>query len=100
MLGLGKARVEVPSQLASKFGFQRKFAACLSIFNGLILSGNEPSYDSISGTEISSGGYMVGMRWCRRVTRLGAWVSWMEANILFFDDAIYRLLVTPSTSHL
>ncbi|KAJ6324328.1 hypothetical protein OIU76_011602 [Salix suchowensis] len=30
MLGLGKARVEVASQLASKSGFQRKFAACLA----------------------------------------------------------------------
>ncbi|KAF9674008.1 hypothetical protein SADUNF_Sadunf10G0083100 [Salix dunnii] len=53
MLGLRKARVEVPSQLASKFGFPRKFAACLAFLNGLVLSGNEPSYDSISGTEIS-----------------------------------------------
>lgn len=53
MLGLGKSRIALPSQLASKFGLQRKFATCLSSSDGLILFGHEPGYDSIFGTEIS-----------------------------------------------
>ncbi|KAJ6904140.1 aspartic proteinase GIP2 [Populus alba x Populus x berolinensis] len=51
MLGLGRSRIALPSQLASKFGLQRKFATCLST-DGLILFG-EPGYDSIFGKEIS-----------------------------------------------
>ncbi|CAK7333027.1 unnamed protein product [Dovyalis caffra] len=54
MLGLGKTRIALPSQLASKFGFQRKFATCLSSSSdGVVLFGNEAGYDSIFGTEIS-----------------------------------------------
>lgn len=53
MLGLGRSRIALPSQLASKFGLQRKFATCLSSTDGLILFGHEPGYDSIFGTEIS-----------------------------------------------
>ncbi|KAL7220529.1 hypothetical protein ACSBR2_013413 [Camellia fascicularis] len=42
MLGLGRARISLPSQLATTFGFQRKFAICLSSSNGVVLLGNEP----------------------------------------------------------
>lgn len=42
MLGLGRARISLPSQLATSFGFQRKFAICLSSSNGVVLLGNEP----------------------------------------------------------
>ncbi|KAJ6725407.1 ASPARTYL PROTEASE-RELATED [Salix purpurea] len=53
MLGLGKSRIALPAQLASKFGLQRKFAACLSSSEGLVLFGHEPGYDSILGAETS-----------------------------------------------
>ncbi|KAG5240950.1 hypothetical protein OIU77_011308 [Salix suchowensis] len=53
MLGLGKSRIALPAQLASKFGLQRKFAACLSSSEGLVLFGHEPGYDSIVGAETS-----------------------------------------------
>ncbi|KAF9678050.1 hypothetical protein SADUNF_Sadunf08G0171600 [Salix dunnii] len=53
MLGLGKSRIALPAQLASKFGLQRKFAACLSSSEGLVLFGHEPGYDSIFGAETS-----------------------------------------------
>ncbi|KAL9352617.1 hypothetical protein Peur_055297 [Populus x canadensis] len=52
-VSLGKIRIAVPSQLASNSGLERKFATCLASSNGLTLLGNEPSYDSVSGTEIS-----------------------------------------------
>lgn len=52
MLGLGRTRIGVPSQLAATFGFHRKFVTCLSSSNGVILFGNWAS-DSILGKEIS-----------------------------------------------
>ncbi|KAM7462680.1 hypothetical protein LguiA_030801 [Lonicera macranthoides] len=39
MLGLGRTRLALPSQLASTFDLQRKFVICLSSFDGVIVSG-------------------------------------------------------------
>ncbi|KAM7462691.1 hypothetical protein LguiA_030812 [Lonicera macranthoides] len=50
MLGLGRTRLALPSQLASTLDFQRRFAICLSSFDGIIVSGESPF---ITGTDIS-----------------------------------------------
>ncbi|GMY21451.1 gamma conglutin 1-like [Fagus crenata] len=47
VLGLGHAPISVPTQLASHFGFQPKFALCLTSStrsNGVIFFGNGPYY--------------------------------------------------------
>ncbi|EEF45325.1 probable aspartic proteinase GIP2 [Ricinus communis] len=51
MLGLGRSKIALQSQLAARFDFHRKFATCLSSSNGVILFGNVGS-DSISDPEI------------------------------------------------
>lgn len=50
MLGLGRSRISLPSQLANTFGFHRKFAICLSESEGVIISGDVLS---LSGSDIS-----------------------------------------------
>ncbi|KAH7858508.1 hypothetical protein Vadar_024751 [Vaccinium darrowii] len=40
MLGLGRSRISLPSQIATNFGVHRKFAACLSTEGGFIISGD------------------------------------------------------------
>ncbi|KAM3358051.1 putative aspartic proteinase GIP2 [Capsicum galapagoense] len=52
MLGLGNSRIALPSQLSDAFGFQRKFALCLSDSNGAIISGESP-YLSLLGHDVS-----------------------------------------------
>lgn len=52
MLGLGNSRIALPSQLSDTFGFQRKFAICLSSTNGAIISGESP-YLSLLGHDVS-----------------------------------------------
>ncbi|KAK4379892.1 hypothetical protein RND71_001754 [Anisodus tanguticus] len=52
MLGLGYSRIALPSQLSDTFGFQRKFAICLSSSNGAIISGESP-YLSLLGHDVS-----------------------------------------------
>lgn len=52
MLGLGNSRIALPSQLSDTFGFQRKFAICLSSSNGAIISGESP-YLSLLGHDVS-----------------------------------------------
>ncbi|CAN4112752.1 unnamed protein product [Withania somnifera] len=52
MLGLGNSRIALPSQLSDTFGFQRKFALCLSSSNGAIISGESP-YLSLLGHDVS-----------------------------------------------
>ncbi|XP_074349248.1 putative aspartic proteinase GIP2 [Apium graveolens] len=45
MAGLGRSRIALPSQFASAFSFNRKFAMCLSgstSSNGVIIFGNDP----------------------------------------------------------
>ncbi|KAK1372974.1 Basic 7S globulin [Heracleum sosnowskyi] len=45
MAGLGRTRIALPSQFASAFSFNRKFAMCLSgstSSNGVIIFGNDP----------------------------------------------------------
>ncbi|KDP40108.1 hypothetical protein JCGZ_02106 [Jatropha curcas] len=44
MLGLGRTPIALPSQLAAKFDLDKKFAACLSSSNGVILFGNSGSF--------------------------------------------------------
>lgn len=53
MLGLGRASISLPSLLAKKFGFHRKFAVCLSSSEGVILSGDRP-YVSLRGPDVSN----------------------------------------------
>lgn len=52
MLGLGNSRIALPSKLSDTFGFQRKFALCLSSSNGAIISGESP-YLSLLGHDVS-----------------------------------------------
>lgn len=52
MLGLGNSRIALPSQLSDTFGFQRKFAICLSSSNGAIISGESP-YLSLLSHDVS-----------------------------------------------
>ncbi|XP_060217676.1 probable aspartic proteinase GIP2 [Lycium barbarum] len=52
MLGLGNSRIALPSQLSDTFGFQRKFAICLSSSYGAIISGESP-YLSLLGHDVS-----------------------------------------------
>lgn len=52
MLGLGNSRIALPSQLSDTFGFQRKFALCLSSSNGAIISGESP-YLSLLSHDVS-----------------------------------------------
>ncbi|XP_031258343.1 probable aspartic proteinase GIP2 [Pistacia vera] len=42
MAGLGRTRIAFPSQFASTFSFQRKFAICLSSSNGVVFFGESP----------------------------------------------------------
>ncbi|CAI8602964.1 unnamed protein product [Vicia faba] len=42
MVGLGRTKVAVPSQLASAFSFDRKFAFCFSSSNGVVIFGDSP----------------------------------------------------------
>lgn len=60
MAGLGHAPVSLPTQLASHFGFQQKFALCLPSLNknkpnGAILFGNLPQ-NLVPGLELSNPG--------------------------------------------
>ncbi|KAA8548592.1 hypothetical protein F0562_000276 [Nyssa sinensis] len=48
ILGLGRSRIALPSQLATTLGFHRKFAVCLSSSAGVILTGDGHS----TGTDI------------------------------------------------
>ncbi|KAF5752378.1 putative basic 7S globulin 2 precursor small subunit [Tripterygium wilfordii] len=50
MLGLGRSPISLPSQLATTFDFQRKFAVCLSASDGAILLGD---WDSAIDPKIS-----------------------------------------------
>ncbi|MCD7461248.1 hypothetical protein HAX54_045732 [Datura stramonium] len=52
ILGLGNSRIALPSQLSDTFGFQRKFALCLSSSHGAIISGESP-YLSLLGHDVS-----------------------------------------------
>lgn len=52
MLGLGRSRLSLPSQLAASVGHHRKFFICLSPSNGVVSTHNSPQ-DSIFGREIS-----------------------------------------------
>ncbi|RDX84974.1 Basic 7S globulin, partial [Mucuna pruriens] len=42
MAGLGRTKIALPSQFASAFSFQRKFAVCLSSSNGVAFFGDGP----------------------------------------------------------
>jgi hypothetical protein len=42
MAGLGRTKIALPSQLASAFSFDRKFAFCFSSSNGVIIFGDGP----------------------------------------------------------
>lgn len=48
MLGLGRTRIALPSQLAASVGLHRKFAVCLSSSDGTVFLENE-----IAGTDVS-----------------------------------------------
>ncbi|GAB4843447.1 GLC7-interacting protein 2 [Ancistrocladus abbreviatus] len=53
--GLGQARISLPSQFSSAFGFPRKFALCLSSStksNGVVFFGNGP-YNFLPGIDAS-----------------------------------------------
>ncbi|KAI5650742.1 hypothetical protein M9H77_36747 [Catharanthus roseus] len=53
MVGLGRGKMGLPSQLASTFSFNRKFAICLGSQNGVIFFGNGP-FTFLPNLEISS----------------------------------------------
>jgi hypothetical protein len=42
MAGLGRTKIALPSQLASAFSFDRKFAICLSSSDGVVIFGDGP----------------------------------------------------------
>ncbi|KAK2455570.1 putative aspartic proteinase GIP2 [Trifolium repens] len=42
MAGLGRTKIALPSQLASSFSFNRKFAICLSSSDGVVIFGDGP----------------------------------------------------------
>jgi hypothetical protein len=42
MAGLGRTKIALPSQLASSFSFDRKFAICLSSSDGVVIFGDGP----------------------------------------------------------
>ncbi|CAN1309592.1 Probable aspartic proteinase GIP2 [Linum perenne] len=50
--GLGGTRVALPSQLASAFSFQRKFAICLGSRNGVVFFGNGP-YNFLQNVQLT-----------------------------------------------
>ena len=52
MLGLGRTRISLPSQISTALNTAQKFTICLSSSNGIIAFGEGPN-DSIFGTEIS-----------------------------------------------
>ncbi|XP_057956802.1 probable aspartic proteinase GIP2 [Malania oleifera] len=47
MLGLGRTRIALPSQLSAALGLRRKFAVCLSPSEGVILAGQAPDHRSL-----------------------------------------------------
>lgn len=68
LIGLGHAPISVPTQLASHFGFQPKFALCLtssSRNNGVIFFGDAPYAHNLSFTPLSispQGEYFIQVR--------------------------------------
>ncbi|KAF3948516.1 hypothetical protein CMV_025499 [Castanea mollissima] len=52
MLGLGRTRISLPSQISTALNTAQKFTVCLSSSDGIIAFGEGPN-DSIFGTEIS-----------------------------------------------
>lgn len=68
LIGLGHAPISVPTQLASHFGFQPKFAFCLtssSRNNGVIFFGDGPYAHNLSFTPLSispQGEYFIQVR--------------------------------------
>lgn len=56
MLGLGRSKISLPSQLSNTFGTRRKFSICLSESDGVIFSGDMTSdmYKSLMYTPLIS----------------------------------------------
>ncbi len=52
MLGLGRTRISLPSQISTALGTHQKFTICLSSSDGIMVS-DQGNYDSIFGNEIS-----------------------------------------------
>ncbi|KAB1214246.1 Basic 7S globulin 2 [Morella rubra] len=52
MLGLGRTRISLPSQISTALGTPQKFTICLSSSEGILVSDQGP-HDSVFGTEIS-----------------------------------------------
>ncbi|CAN1157023.1 Probable aspartic proteinase GIP2 [Linum perenne] len=65
--GLGGTRVALPSQLASAFSFQRKFAICLGSRNGVVFFGTGP-YNFLQNVQLTSD----SLRYTRLVTNPAA----------------------------
>ncbi|KAF7852299.1 hypothetical protein BT93_L4593 [Corymbia citriodora subsp. variegata] len=47
-LGLGRSRISLPSQVATAFAFRRRFFACLSATEGIIVAGDGPFFSHLS----------------------------------------------------
>ncbi|XP_056175247.1 probable aspartic proteinase GIP2 [Syzygium oleosum] len=48
-LGLGRSRISLPSQVATAFGVRRRFFACLSASEGVIVAGDGPFFPRVDG---------------------------------------------------
>ncbi|KAI6683772.1 hypothetical protein NL676_029685 [Syzygium grande] len=48
-LGLGRSRISLPSQVATAFGARRRFFACLSASEGVIVAGDGPFFSRLDG---------------------------------------------------
>lgn len=46
-LGLGRSRISLPSQVATAFGVRRRFFACLSASEGVIVAGDGPFFSHL-----------------------------------------------------
>lgn len=53
MVGLGRTRVALPSQVSGALGSQWQFSLCLSSSDGVVLYEDYPRYGSVFGSEIS-----------------------------------------------
>ncbi|XP_030515625.1 probable aspartic proteinase GIP2 [Rhodamnia argentea] len=47
-LGLGRSRISLPSQMATAFGIRRRFFACLSASEGVIVAGDGPFFSHLN----------------------------------------------------
>ncbi|TKY62468.1 Basic 7S globulin 2 [Spatholobus suberectus] len=111
MAGLGRTEIALPSQLASAFGFRRKFAVCLASndSNGVVFFGDGPyvflpnidASRSLTFTPLfinpvstasafargePSSEYFIGVKSTKRLVRHGTlrgWVPWRRSKRVF-----------------